>query len=109
MAVHQFVRIGSHSFIGGGIVTQKDIPPYIRVIQSMKRGARPMGLNTIGLTRRGFTEDTVAALKRAYKIVWRSGLRASDALQQLEETLSHVEEVRLFADFIRASERGIVR
>ena len=109
VAVHQFVRIGRNSFIGGGVVTQKDIPPYIRVIQSMERGAKPMGLNTIGLSRRGFTEDTLIALKRAYKIVWRSGLRVSDALQKMEETLFHVNEVELFADFIRASERGIVR
>jgi UDP-N-acetylglucosamine acyltransferase len=109
VAVHQFVRIGRNSFIGGGVVTQKDVPPYIRVIQSKERGARPMGLNTIGLKRRGFTEDTRIALKRAYKIVWRSGLLAGDALQKMEETLFHVKEVELFADFIRASERGIVR
>ncbi|MBN1880901.1 MAG: acyl-ACP--UDP-N-acetylglucosamine O-acyltransferase [Deltaproteobacteria bacterium] len=109
VAVHQFVRIGRNSFIGGGIVTQKDIPPYIRVIQAKERGARPMGLNTIGLKRRGFTEETMLALKRAYKIVWRSGLRVGDALQKMEETLFHIEEVKRFADFIRASERGIVR
>ena len=109
VAVHQFVRIGRNSFIGGGVVTQKDIPPYIRVIQSMERGAKPMGLNTVGLTRRGFTEDTRIALKRAYKIVWRSGMRVNDALQKMEETLFHVKEVELFADFIRTSERGIVR
>ena len=109
VAVHQFVRIGRNSFIGGGVVTQKDIPPYIRVIQSMERGAKPMGLNTIGLTRCGYTEDTLIALKQAYKMVWRSGLRVKDALQKMEETLFHVKEVELFADFIRTSERGIVR
>jgi len=109
VAVHQFVRIGRNSFIGGGVMTQKDIPPYIRVIQSMERGAKPMGLNTVGLSRRGFTEEIMTALKRAYKIVWRSGLPVDEALEELKETLGDVEEVKVFSEFIRTSERGIVR
>jgi UDP-N-acetylglucosamine acyltransferase len=109
VAVHQFVRIGRNSFVGGGVATQKDVPPYIRVIQSSERGAKPMGLNTIGLKRRGFTEDTMSALKRAYKIVWRSGLRVSDALEKIGEALPGVKEVEVFSEFIRTSERGIVR
>ena len=109
VAIHQFVRIGRNSFIGGGVMTQKDIPPYIRVIQSMERGAKPMGLNTVGLSRRGFSEETMTALKRAYKIVWRSGLSVEEALEELKETLGDMEEVKVFSEFIQTSERGIVR
>ncbi|HEX5108942.1 MAG TPA: acyl-ACP--UDP-N-acetylglucosamine O-acyltransferase [Vicinamibacterales bacterium] len=106
-AVHQFCRIGRHGFVGGYSVVTKDALPFGRTIGS--RPARIFGVNTIGLSRRGFTPDTIEQLKRAYRYLLLSKLNTSRALNQIEHdpTLTS-QEVRYLVDFIRTSQRGVI-
>ncbi len=104
--VHQYCRVGAHSMIGVATVTFKDIPPYLLVYGNT---ARPYGLNLRGLRRRGFSEDSIDILKRAYKILYRSGLRVEEALEQLRGLEPDCPEVAALVAFVKTSERGIVR
>lgn len=104
--VHQFVRIGCHSLVGGGCRVPKDVPPYVRVA---REPIRVSGLNVVGLQRRGFPEETIQQLKRAYRILFRSQLNISQAMAKIEEELDSTEEIRKILEFIRHSERGIIR
>ncbi len=104
--VHQFTRIGCHSFIGGASAVAKDVPPFVLVAGNY---AKPHGLNLVGLKRRGFKEETLQALKQAYKIVYRSALRISVAIERIKAEVPDLPEVRHFVDFIKTSERGICR
>ena len=102
--VHQFVRIGAHSIIGGGFRVPKDVPPFARC------GGYPLrvvGLNTVGLERHGFDEDRRAVLKRAYRILFRSGLNVGQAVERLRAEFGADDDVRTLIDFIATSERGI--
>jgi UDP-N-acetylglucosamine acyltransferase len=105
-AIHQFVKIGQHSFIGGGYRVPKDVPPYILA------AGEPLsykGLNVVGLRRRGFSEESLNALKYAYKIIYDSHYNISDAINEIlrEENLS--TEIRNVIEFVNKSERGIIR
>lgn len=104
--VHQYCRVGAHVITGVATVTFKDIPPYLMVYGNT---AKPYGLNLRGLKRRGLSADCIAALKQAYKLIYRSGLRLEDALAQLAELRQRFPEVAHFAEFIGQSERGIIR
>lgn len=104
--VHQFCRIGAHSFTGVGSVVVKDIPPYLMVAG---QNAVPHGLNTEGLRRRGFSSETLMQLKRAYKVIYRQSLTVQQALPILQEMAEACPEVGLFVDFLKLSDRGIVR
>jgi len=106
-AVHQFCRVGPHGFIGGYSVVTKDALPFSRTIGS--RPARIFGVNTIGLARRGFTSDTIAQLRQAFRYLVQSKLNTTRALTQIEhdDSLS-APEVRYLVDFIRASRRGVI-
>jgi len=106
-AVHQFCRVGVHAFVGGYSVVTKDALPYARTIGS--RPARAFGVNSIGLSRRGFSPDTIAQLKRAYRYLLQSKLNTSRALARIDEdpTLS-APEVRELVSFIRSSRRGVI-
>ena len=105
-AYHQFVRIGSHVMVSGGAITTQDIPPYC-----IAQGDRAVthGINSIGLSRRGFSQETVRAIKNAYKLVYRSDLRLEDSLAEIDKQYGEIPEVKVFTDFIRGSERGIAR
>lgn len=103
-AIHQFVRIGAHSFCGGGSRVPQDIPPYLRVAGNP---AKLFGLNSVGLERRGVSEDVKKALKQAYRTLFQSKLNLSQALDQAEAEVEQIPEVRHLLTFIRASERGI--
>jgi UDP-N-acetylglucosamine acyltransferase len=103
--IHQFCRVGAHAMTGISTVTFKDIPPYLLVAGNT---AVPHGLNVRGLKRRNFSEQTIEALRHAYKLVYKSGLRLSEATEQLAQMDAN-PEVRHFLDFIKQSERGIVR
>ena len=105
--VHQFVHIGQHAMIGGGLRIPKDVPPYVLA------GGEPAvfeGLNSIGLRRRGFSPAVIDALDRAYTLIYRSGLNVSQAVARVREdgALSGVREVQNVLEFIAASKRGIM-
>lgn len=106
VGVHQFVRIGTHAFIGGASAIGKDVPPYTL---SAGHPQRLHGLNLVGLKRAGFSNDALRALKDAYRIVVREGLLLGDALKRVEAELPPLPEVKHFVEFIRASQRGIPR
>ncbi len=103
-AVHQFVKIGRHSFIGGMSRVQKDVPPYVKAVGSP---IKLYGLNSVGLQRRGFSEDVIAELKKAYRLFFRSELNVSQALEQAARELKPYDEVKALIDFVEASGRGV--
>lgn len=103
-AAHQFVRIGAHSFVGGCSRVAKDVPPYLKAVGNP---VKLYGLNSVGLQRRGFPEQTVRELKRAYRLLFRSELNVSQALERARAELEPVPEVTHFLDFIEASARGV--
>jgi UDP-N-acetylglucosamine acyltransferase len=104
--VHQFCRVGRHAYVGGYSVITKDALPFGK---SVGNRARIYGLNTIGLVRRGFTDDTIAQLKRAYRYLLQSKLNTSRALVQIEQDAALTSpEVRYLVDFIRSSRRGVI-
>lgn len=105
-AVHQFCSIGAHTITGLGTVVLQDVPPYVR---ASGNSARPYGINAEGLKRRGFAPETVAALKRAYKTLYRSGLTLNEAKAELERQLEQCPEIQPLLDFLIASSRGIIR
>jgi UDP-N-acetylglucosamine acyltransferase len=104
VAMHQFVRIGRHAFIGGLSRIAQDVAPFCRV-----SGNPPKiyGLNTVGLERRGFPPASRAALKKAYRMLFHSELNLSQALVRVREELSMEGEVGEFIEFIESSERGV--
>ncbi|NMG00862.1 acyl-ACP--UDP-N-acetylglucosamine O-acyltransferase [Aromatoleum toluolicum] len=104
--VHQFVRVGAHSFCGVGTVLLQDLPPYVTVAGNP---AKPHGINSEGLRRRGYSADGIAAIKRAYRALYRAGLSLDEARTRVGEIAGEHPEVAPFAAFIAASERGIVR
>jgi len=104
--VHQFVRIGAHSFTGMGTYLDRDLPPFVRAAGNM---AQPYGINTVGLRRRGFAAGTIDALKRAYRTIYRSGLGQDEARRELEAQAQDCAEVRAMLEFLVASKRGYIR
>jgi UDP-N-acetylglucosamine acyltransferase len=104
--VHQFVRIGAHVMAGVSSVVLQDIPPYVTVAG---HPCVPRGINAEGLKRRGFSAESLAALKRAYKTLYRSGLTLAEAKAELEAQAGAAPEVRAIVDFLATASRGIVR
>ncbi|WP_413438868.1 acyl-ACP--UDP-N-acetylglucosamine O-acyltransferase [Sulfuriferula sp. GW1] len=104
--VHQFCKIGAHVMTGISSVVFKDIPPYI---MAAGQPAAPYGINVEGLRRRGFSPESLAGLKRAYKTLYREGLTFSEAQQRLAEQAQEVAEVQLLVDFLGQADRGIIR
>ncbi len=104
--VHQFCKIGAHVMTGISSVVFKDIPPYI---MAAGQPAAPHGINVEGLRRRGFSPESLAGLKRAYKTLYREGLTFSEAQQRLAEQAQGVAEVQLLMDFLSQADRGIIR
>ncbi|MBV9576680.1 MAG: acyl-ACP--UDP-N-acetylglucosamine O-acyltransferase [Gammaproteobacteria bacterium] len=102
--VFQFCRVGAYSFAATNSVIIKDVPPYMKVSGYY---AKPFGLNTVGLQRHGFSEQTMIELRRAYKIIYRNGLTIAKALQELQQMGS--EEIQQLIQFIKTSNAGIVR
>jgi UDP-N-acetylglucosamine acyltransferase len=102
--VHQFVRIGRHAMIGGGVRIPKDVPPYVLA------GFVFQGLNSVGLRRRGFPPQIIAALDKAYNLIYNSGLNVSQALTRIkeDESLATLPEVQYVLTFIASSKRGII-
>ncbi len=106
VAIHQFVRVGEHAFVGGKSAVVKDIPPY--VIAAGDR-AKLHGLNSVGLKRFGFDADTIQALKKTYRIIFRIGLTLNEAIERVKAEIDQVPEVVNFIQFLQSSQRGVTR
>ena len=104
VAVHQFARIGRHSFVGGCSRVAKDVPPYLKAVGNP---VKLYGLNSVGLQRCGFDDAIVRELKRAYRLVFRSELNVTQAMLRARAELQPFPEVTAFLTFIEESERGI--
>lgn len=104
--VHQFCRVGAHCMTAVGTVVLQDIPPYVMAAGNT---ASPYGLNSEGLKRRGFSSESLLALKRAYRTLYKSGLMLEEARAKLEEDAKEHPEVQRFVDFLAVSKRGIIR
>jgi UDP-N-acetylglucosamine acyltransferase len=105
-AVHQFVRIGAHAYVGGKTGVSQDIPPY--VLASGER-AKLFGLNIVGLKRHNFSNEVILALKKTYQLVIRSHLTIQEAMNRVEKEVPVFPEVKQFLEFVRNSQRGIPR
>ncbi len=106
VCVHQFVRIGSYCMIGGGSAVSLDIPPYV---SAAGNHATLYGLNLIGLKRRGFGEEAISNIKKAYKLIFRSGLTLEESIKKTSAEIPDAKEVRHLLNFIRGTRRGITR
>jgi len=106
LPVHQFVKIGAHAMIGGGFRVQQDVCPYALV------GGYPLrvaGLNAVGLRRRGFSNESLKTLQKAFKILFFSDLNTTQAVERLKSEVEPTSEVQVVLDFIAASTRGLVK
>ncbi|MEX1139442.1 MAG: acyl-ACP--UDP-N-acetylglucosamine O-acyltransferase [Bacteroidota bacterium] len=103
--VHQFVNIGEHAMIGGGFRVSKDVPPYVLA------GQEPLGferLNLLGLRRRGFSDAAISSLDQAFRILYKSNLNVSQAIQRIRQEVELVPEVQRLLEFVANSKRGII-
>src|SRR5579862_2029529 len=106
--LHQFSRIGRHSYIGAGTVITQDVPPFSMVVSS--RDTRCFGINKVGLERSGFSAERIQALEKAYRYLLRSKLNTSQAVEKMRGTLSHSEDVQALIRFIESTtERGLTK
>jgi UDP-N-acetylglucosamine acyltransferase len=106
-AVHQFVKIGTHAFIGGTSGIKKDIPPYTRG-QGMGH-YKIVGLNSVGLSRKGFSTETIEGIKKIYRLFYTSKLNVSQAMEEALKIEDPTPEQKIFIEFIQNSDRGITR
>jgi UDP-N-acetylglucosamine acyltransferase len=105
--VHQFVRIGAHSYIGGGTTITQDVLPFS--VTSAARGTHAYGLNKVGLERRGFSKERIAKIHHAYKTLLASKMNTSQALAKLRAQADRGEDVDMLIRFIEGSERGVIK
>jgi len=104
--VHQFCKIGQYAFSAMGSVVSRDIPPYVMV---GGRPTKPHGINIVGLERQGFGTDALRQIRKAYKIVYKSGLKLEDAIKMLDEMTVETPEISCMANFLRQTGRSIIR
>ncbi len=104
--IHQFCRVGAHVMTAVGTVILQDVPPYLMAAGNT---ASPYGINVEGLKRRGFTAESITALKRAYRTLYKSGLMLEEAKVKLEEMAREQPDVHRFVEFLELSKRGIIR
>ena len=105
-AIHQFCRVGAHAFLANNAAVTRDVPPYVMAVGGP---AKPHSINSEGLKRRGFTPQQIRNLRTAYRVLYRSGLRLEDALEQLRVAARDQPEVQALVDFIPTSTRSLVR
>jgi UDP-N-acetylglucosamine acyltransferase len=105
--VHQFCRIGRHAFVGPHTVVTQDVLPYSLTVS--ERDVKVFGANRVGLERRGFVKETVEALQTSFRLLTRSGLNTSQAIERIEAEAAGSAEVAELIDFIRGSARGVVK
>lgn len=104
--VHQFTHIGTHSMTQGGTRVNKDIPPYVI---AAREPVSFCGINSVGLNRRGFTTEQIAAIQDTYRLIYMSGLNVKQALQQINDTIPASDERDCIVNFITSSARGVIR
>jgi len=104
--VHQFARIGAHVMVGGGSKIRTDVPPFIK---ADREPLSYMGLNSVGLTRRGFEKETIDEIHNIYRAIYQNGMNISQALEHVEKVFKPSPDRDYILDFIRKSERGIIR
>ncbi len=104
--VHQFCKIGAHAFLANNTAATYDIPPYVT---AEGRPAVPRIVNEVGLKRRGFSPEQVRNIRNAFRVLYRSGLRLTEATEQLTELAKTQEELKSFVDFLARSQRGLAR
>jgi len=105
-AVQQFSKIGAHAYIGGGSLVRKDVPPFVK---AAREPLAYSGVNSVGLRRRGFSNEKINEIQEIYRYVYLRGLNNADALQSIETNLPASVERDLIVEFVRSSERGIMR
>ena len=104
--IHQFCQVGAHAFTSMGSIINRDVPPYVMVAGNF---AEPKGINSEGLRRRGFSSDRIASIKRAFKLIYKSGLLLADAQTQLAQATNDEPDLQLMVDFIARSQRSLIR
>lgn len=104
--VHQYCRIGAHSFLGMYAGITRDVPPFVMV---SGRPAEPKGINLEGLKRQEFSAEQIKSIRNAYKVIYRSGLKLAEAVERLDEVVDDQPEIRPLVDFLRSSKRSIIR
>jgi UDP-N-acetylglucosamine acyltransferase len=105
--VHQYVRIGAHSYVGGGTTITRDVLPFSKTVAA--RDTHAYGLNAIGLERRGFSKERIRKIHHAYKVLLASKLNTSQALKMLKAEPDSGEDVEMLIRFIESSERGVIK
>tara|TARA_B100000963_G_scaffold81566_1_gene69445 strand:- start:857 stop:1636 length:780 start_codon:yes stop_codon:yes gene_type:complete len=105
-AVHQFVKIGSFAMISGGSLVRKDVPPYIKVA---KEPLSFIGINSIGLSRKGFNEEKILEIQNVYRNIFQSNLNYTQAINKIKNDFSNSKEIENIIKFINESERGIIK
>jgi UDP-N-acetylglucosamine acyltransferase len=105
-AVHQFTKVGAYSFLAHNAAVTRDVPPYIMCVG---RPAVPHSVNAIGLQRRGFSPEQILNIRRAYRLLYRSGLKLQAAIEELEKAAATQPEIVPFVEFVKNSSRSIVR
>ncbi len=105
--VHQFVRVGAHSYIGGGTTITQNVMPFAKT--SAVRDVHAYGANSVGLERRGFSKERVRAIKNAFRVLLAAKLNTTQALERIEREVEQTEDVKMLVEFIRSSERGILK
>ena len=105
-ASHQFCTVGTHAMVGGMVKIRQDFPPYM--LGDMSEGSlKIIGVNIVGLTRRGFSREVIHALKDAHRLIYREGLNRSQALERVENDIEPFEEIKKLVAFFRNSQRGV--
>jgi UDP-N-acetylglucosamine acyltransferase len=104
--VHQFVKIGAHSFVGGGFRVHQDVCPYALVAGYP---LKTVGLNAVGLRRRGFSKESIQSLEKAFKLLFHSNLNTSQAVERIKSDLEPIPEIEVILSFIERSDRGLVK
>lgn len=105
--VHQFCRIGRHAFVGGYSVVTQDVLPFSQTVTP--RASKVFGENKVGLQRRGFSPESIAALHKSFRLLTNSGLNTTQALEQIREQVQSCAEVDELIDFIRSAKRGFIK
>ena len=105
-AAHQFVTVGQHSMTGGMVKIRQDTPPYM-LVDEEAGDQKVIGVNIVGLTRRGFKKEVIQALKEAHRFIYRSGLNRTQALDRVEHDIEQFPEIVNLVNFFRHSTRGV--